>query len=327
MNLKQLSNHFKSDLSDININDILSPKKWDELYANHPAFLKVEEELKNWLTENCPTVYQVLQDASTKTKKQEVLLFRALKLFICFGQKDFVGLRSKEIERLNNLIYEICSLCLKRLNKIFDKTDFSAEMFNLRAKISPAKLFSFYSDNLSKYEEIYEQALAIQPDCQYISLVKNLNLDIKKLRMLQNQIDEIDFDPSKKDQFCLCACCFRWVKPMPSDKSKVTYHGYKIDRERKGYNHVTSDTCVGAEYPSLEVSAEGTLDVLKLNARHLKSLEESLEKWTASEDPKKHKEIAEIKIEIGLIQSYSETALNLIKQYHPDQVILAESYL
>ena len=83
---------FKTDISSLDLMQVIVPKEWPALSAN-PVFNSIDGEIIDWLKQNLPTTYEVAC-ATSNRKPHDQILINAIKAKILFEQLDYIGLRS-----------------------------------------------------------------------------------------------------------------------------------------------------------------------------------------------------------------------------------------
>lgn len=323
MDLIEFSSQFKTDISAIEITSLSKEKCWDEIERYYPESKIIEAEISAWLSKNTPTLYQIVNIASKK-KRYDLDLIAVIKTCISYGQNKFEGLRPSDLDRVRSLFYKVCGLLMKHLEKAFKNHGLLDELCTQRYH-RPDYLFSFMGKSPEELPWLYETALPMQPDSEYLNLAKVLNEESVKIRELYNEIDEIDFHPKKRGEYHRCSCCFRWVRLKPSNPDQIAYHGYKIDRY--GYNEISSDSCNGAKYKPLETSSEGTLITLEANYNRYSLLKDQIKESIEGLTNDEIKYQRSLNSKMRSIQDYSKFALEMIRKYQPSDLNSAEKYI
>lgn len=314
-NVVLIARQFKTDISSLDLMKVINPKEWDAL-STTPLFNVLDAEIIDWLKQYTPTTYEIAC-ATSGRKAHDQILINAIKAKILFEQLEYIGLRSMQRSRFSNLYAPIFENTYKYVVKAHKKHDVKAEFveyqrISSRDNIDPSNLansygFADYTD--AKIIALLEK----QPDSEYLNLCKKISDEAKLLDGLRRSIEEINFEPKDRSDYQTCACCFRWVRLQPHDRTRIAYHGYTIDRY--SYNDVVNDSCRGAEFAPFQVSADGTI-VLLHNLRKEIS-------YLASE--KESKTIKNVESRIKHLESSMEYAISRIKETHPDRLTEAQS--
>lgn len=311
---------FKTDISSLDLMQVIVPKEWPALSAN-PVFNSIDGEIIDWLKQNLPTTYEVAC-ATSNRKPHDQILINAIKAKILFEQLDYIGLRSLQKTRYFNLFGPIFENTFKYVAKAYKKHDVKSEYIEFRSmtsnyNISPDRVADssgFYSKS---NEESLNELLIKQPDSEYLQLCKKIMEESKFLDKLRRSIEEINFEPKDRSDYQTCACCFRWVRLQPKDRTRIAYHGYTICRY--SYNDVVSSSCLGADFAPFQVSADGTIAHLKQLRNRITELsnEVASETDTSALLAKQRR--------IKHIESDMQFAISKISATHPDRLEEAQS--
>lgn len=328
MELKEFAQQFKTDIKAIEIADLVKPKCWEQIAATYSEYTTIEDEIRQWIEANCPTIFGIISSAS-KRKRHDLNLINGIKASILIGQSEFVGLRSADHSRFIKLYFESLLLIQAHLEKLYEKHDLIPELTEFNYDhVNAYKAYNLFGNTgktRDKLTWLYDIALVKQPDSVYLNVAKLANEEAVKLHELYKNVDEIEFHPKNSSDYHHCACCFRWVRLKPSNPDQVAYHGYTIDRGT--YNEIASQSCSGSSFQPLEMSTKGTFAVLERNNQKLAKLKEDLKLWENDQSDMGKKYLANTKSGIRSIKFYAETAFKMIQKYQPEQLPEVEKYL
>jgi hypothetical protein len=325
-NVILVGSHFSIDISSLDLMQVINPKEWATL-SSTPVFNSIDNEIIDWLKQYAPTTYQIAC-ATSGRKAHDQILINAIKSKILFEQLEYVGLRSLQHTRLFNLFSPIFENTYKYVVKANKKHDVQNEYVEFqsisnRYNISPDDLTNRYG--FSDYTERKINALLEkQPESEYLQLCKNICDEAKLLDGLRRSIEVINFEPKDRSDYQTCACCFRWVRLKPNDRSCIAYHGYTIDRF--SFNDVVNSSCIGADYAPFQISADGTIVLLKSVRNQITSAKNGLTSLDqGSKEREVLKSITNLQNKIKNLESTLEYAISRIEVTHPDRLEEAKS--
>ncbi|EOZ8645363.1 hypothetical protein ACQWTT_001114 [Acinetobacter baumannii] len=325
-NIILIADHFDTDISSIDFAQMINPKEWATLSAN-PTFSVLDTQIINWLKEFAPTTYEIAV-ASSGRKAHDQILINAIKAKVLFEQLDYVGLRSLQHTRFFNLFAPIFENTYKYLIKEYKKHDVLNENVKYlsivrRENIDPDNIANRYGYS-DLTEEKLNEILEKQPESRYLQLCKNVLVEAKLLDGIRRSIEEINFEPKDRSDFQTCACCFRWVRLQPSDRTRIAYHGYTLSRY--SYNDVVNSSCLGADFAPFQVSADGTIHLLQVLRDQINKANEALSTLDKNDlDRENQKKISSLKSRISNNQYQIKNALSRIEISHPDRLAEAQA--
>lgn len=320
---------FKQDISGLDLEVLIQPKLWSTL-ENDPNYTALNDEIIEWLKVNTPETYRIVVESS-KRKAHDITLINGIKAKVLFEQLDWIGLRSLQAGRFFNILGAIFEVVFKYYEKNIVKTH----------DLSPEHLKAFKESYISKsHNDLYcryahtefildslEKMIAIAPESSYLQYCKTLCLEAQYLDQIRRSIETIQFSPKDQSDYQTCSCCFRWIRLQPSNRNKIAYHGYTLDRD--GWRtDIVSQSCNGADYPPFQVSADGTIAQLKIIRSHIASTEKVLADLNANKPETTDKDfdrrVRTLKNQIRSAEYYIEEAVKRIKKTHPDRLEEAE---
>lgn len=323
-----IGSDFKTDITALDIEVLIQPKLWATL-QDQPAYTAIDAEIVDWLKKNVPETYRIAVETS-KRKAHDQILINAIKAKVLIEQSELAGLRSLQKTRFFNLMSPVFDNVFSYVKKAEKKHDvrpelvkaapFSAgQVMNIQAK----KLYSCGS-SIDYHMEHINEILVDQPDSKYLNLCKTLNLETELLNQIRRSVEEVSFAPKDQSDYQTCACCFRWVRLQPSDRSRIAYHGYEMSKYLT--TRITEESCMGAKYPPFQVSADGTMARLKQLRENIKHYERCLsEVDPKSQDRKVLGEIDNFKSSIRGIEYFMGYVLKQITKKHPDRLSEAQA--
>lgn len=325
-NVILVGSHFSIDISSLDLMQVINPKEWVTL-SSTPVFNSIDNEIIDWLKQYAPTTYQIACDTSGR-KAHDQILINAVKAKVLFEQLEYVGLRSMQHTRFFNLFSPIFENTYKYVAKASKKHDVKIENVEFqrtsnRNNISPDDLTNRYG--FSDYAERKINALLEkQPESEYLQLCKNICDEAKLLDGIRRSIEVINFEPKDRSDYQTCACCFRWVRLQPNDRSRIAYHGYTIDRN--SYNDIVNSSCIGADFAPFQISADGTIVLLKSVRNQITSAINAITPLDrSSKDKTVLKSIGILESKIRNLESTIEYAISRIEVTHPDRLAEAKS--
>lgn len=316
---------FKQDISGLDLEVLIQPKLWPTL-ENTPSYTALNDEIIEWLKINTPETYRIVLESS-KRKAHDITLINGIKAKVLFEQLDWIGLRSLQAGRFFNILGDIFEVVFKYYKKNIVKThDLSDEHLNA---FKESYLSKKHDDLYCRYAQVdfifknLDKMMEIAPESNYLQYCKTLCLEARYLDKIRRSIETINFSPKDQSDFQTCSCCFRWIRLQPSNRSKIAYHGYTLDRD--GWRtDIVSQSCNGADYPPFQVSADGTIAQLKINRSYINSIKKELDDMNANkpENPDKTYEcsVRSLQNKIRSSEYYIEDALKRIKKTHPDRL-------
>lgn len=319
---------FKTDIRSVDLEILLQPKLWGELETN-PDYHAIDAEIVEWLKKHVPETYRIAVESS-KRKAHDMILINAIKAKVLFEQLDLAGLRSLQRGRFFNLTNPVYDNVFSYVKKSQKKHDVRPELVKIAplsgGRILNVEAVKMYSGAtcVEYYLERVNEILVEQPDSKYLNMCKTLNLEAELLDQIRRSIDEVSFAPKDQSDYQTCACCFRWVRLQPSDRSRIAYHGYEISKYLT--TRITEESCKGAEYPPFQVSANGTIEKLKYLRGKIEYYQQCLEKLDPkSQDREELGQIEEYQSNIRGIEFFMKYALQKIARKHPDRLSEAEA--
>ena len=323
-----IGDEFKTDITDLDIEVLIQPKLWDSL-KGQPSYTAIDAEIIEWLKKHTPETYRIAVESS-KRKAHDLNLINAIKAKVLVEQLDLAGLRSLQKGRFFNLMKPVFENVFSYVKKAEKKHDVRPELVKA-APCSAGQVLNIQANKMYScgisfeyYMERVNEILVDQPDSQYLNLCKTLNLETELLDQIRRSIDEVSFAPKDQSDYQTCACCFRWVRLQPSDRSRIAYHGYEISKYLT--TRITEESCKGAEYPPFQVSANGTIEKLKYLRGKIEYYQQCLEKLDPkSQDREELGQIEEYQSNIRGIEFFMKYALQKIARKHPDRLSEAEA--
>lgn len=299
-NVMLIANQFKTDISALDLTQVINPKEWENL-SSDPTFTALDGQIIDWLKQNTPTTYEIAC-ATSGRKSHDQILINAIKAKILFEQLEYVGLRSMQNTRFFNLFVPVFENTYKYVVKAAKKHDVKSEYVEFqrtsnRYNISPDDLANSFGFSKSTEQKI-NVLLEKQPESAYLQLCKNISDEAKLLDGLRRSIEEISFEPKDRSEYQTCACCFRWVRLQPSDRTRIAYHGYKLSAY--DYNDVVGQSCKGA----------GSIALL----HRLRKQSAFLQTQAA------HETYKNVEYQIKAVQQEMEYVISRIEATHPDRL-------
>lgn len=325
-NIILIADHFDKDISSVDFAQMINPKEWETLSAN-PDFSVLDTQIIDWLKQYAPTTYEIAC-ATSGRKAHDQILINAIKAKVLFEQLDYIGLRSMQRTRFSNLFSPIFENTFKYISKVYKKHDVDRDNIKYqsisnRNNIDPDQLCSRYGYSDHTENRIIE-ILEKQPDSQYLQLCKKISDEAKLLDGIRRSIEEINFEPKDRSDYQTCACCFRWVRLQPSDRTRIAYHGYTLSRY--SYNDVVNSSCMGADFAPFQVSADGTIHLLQVLRKNIINANEELKTLDESDyDRVNQQMIANLKNQIRGCQHRIDYALSRIETTHPNRLAEAKA--
>lgn len=335
MNTLQIQQDFITDVSKIDVEQLLQPSYWDELAVNHPEFLEIDAEIIAWLQLNMPKIYGLAVESS-KRKAHDRILINVIKAKIIMEQQDLAGLRSLHQGRYFKLTSAVFENIYKVLCQKYKKHDVRPDLIvkkNIvnRMNIEPDELYCRYRGvsnfEVSRLSPILEK----QPDSVYLNLISDLHKEAQVLGDIYKSVELVTYDPKDSSEYHTCAFCFRRIKLQPKDRSKIAHHGYRINRY--SYNSILDQTCSGSNYAPFEISADGTFAAIhayrndRATAQTVLNSALLLDRNTMNSDEwRKHQSyLSHLKNRISSADYYFKLASEKLKKTHPESVSQAES--
>ena len=321
---------FKQDITGLDLEVLIQPKLWPTL-ENDPNYTALNDEIIEWLKINTPETYRIVVESS-KRKAHDITLINGIKAKVLFEQLDWIGLRSLQAGRFFNILGAIFEVVFKYYEKNIVKThDLTSEQLEAFKEKFISKnhreLYCRYA-HVDFILESIEKMQKIAPESEYLERCKTLCLEAKYLDLIRRSVETIQFSPKDQSDYQTCSCCFRWVRLQPSNRNKIAYHGYTLDRD--GWRtDIVSQSCNGADYPPFQISADGTIAQLKLNRSNIESCEKELADMKANKpettDKFYDRRLRMLQNQIRSSEYFIEDALKRIKKTHPDRLEEAES--
>lgn len=187
-----IAQDFKTDVSKIDIEQLLQPKLWACLEVDHPEFIMVEYEIRQWLKHNTPAMYALAVENS-KRKAFDKLLINAVKAKLVMEQQGITSLRVTPLDRFAKLFNEPIDNTLKTLIRNHYKNhDVEAQFIHrennsIFANIDPIMLYIRYGES-----KRIKPLLAKQPNSVYLNLINNLCDETLLLNKLCRSVAKIN---------------------------------------------------------------------------------------------------------------------------------------
>ncbi len=321
---------FNQDITGLDLEVLIQPKLWPTL-ENDPNYTALNDEIIEWLKINTPETYRIVVESS-KRKAHDITLINGIKAKVLFEQLDWIGLRSLQAGRFFNILGAIFEVVFKYYVKNIVKThDLTADHLKAFKEAYIAKKHDELYCRYAQVDYIFENIKKMQeiaPESNYLQYCKMLCLEAKYLDQIRRSVETIQFSPKDQSDYQTCSCCFRWIRLQPSNRNKIAYHGYTLDRD--GWRtDIVSQSCNGADYPPFQVSADGTIAQLKLNRSNIESCEKALADMNANKpettDKIYDRRLRMLQNQIRNSEYFIEDALKRIKKTHPDRLEEAES--
>lgn len=336
-NIVLISDQFHTDISDLDFEILLQPKLWPSL-EEQPSYSALDAEIIHWLESNVPEIYRLAVQTS-KRKAHDKNLINAIKAKVLFEQLDYVGLRSLQNGRFFNLFGAVFENTFKALNQVYKKHDVKSEFVHARPhtynrnNIEPDTLYCRYGTSMDSELSRIEVLLDMQPDSTYLNLCKTLCLETQLLDDMRRSIETINFSPKDQSQHQTCACCFRWIRLQPNDRTRIAYHGYKKD---DWGTDIVNSSCDGAKYPPLQISAEGTIAKLEKVRKRQLCAQTELEKLgidlndfaqVRALEKEQREHAFDLKHTVGSCKFFFDLALGQIKKLQPSRLDEAKAII
>lgn len=314
-----ISNFFKTDITSLDFELLIQPKKWPEIESDGSYHL-ADDEIIEWLKLFTPTLYRIAVETSGR-KAHLRHLINVVKAKLLFEQLDYVGLRPMQLGRFKSLSNTVFENSYNYLKRAYKKHDVKIKN---RCYLSTVGYENISYENLcccygysDYYEKRINEILVKQPDSVYLNLAKSIMDEFKQLDIMRRGIDEIDFDPNRdKSDYHTCSVCFRWVRLQPNNRELIAYHGHTISKY--SYNDVVGQSCDGANYKPFQVSADGTIATIKESQAQKANYEKVLSNM--DKKPLDSREVNLIKNLISGYSNYIDFAINKLKSKYPERL-------
>lgn len=319
---------FKTDIRSVDLEILLQPKLWGELETN-PDYHAIDAEIVEWLKKHVPETYRIAVESS-KRKAHDMILINAIKAKVLFEQLDLAGLRSLQRGRFFNLTNPVYDNVFSYVKKSQKKHDVRPELVKIAplsgGRILNVEAVKMYSGAtcVEYYLERVNEILVEQPDSKYLNMCKTLNLEAELLDQIRRSVEEVVFAPKDQSDYQTCACCFRWVRLQPADRSRIAYHGYQLSKYSR--TDVAADSCEGAKFEPFQISPKGTLVMMKKYRKQMKTAQENLSKLDEHDFSRENQQaVFNLKGIIRGYEMYISMALARISRTHPDYLAEAEA--
>ncbi|OTG87869.1 hypothetical protein [Acinetobacter sp. ANC 3813] len=311
---------FNTDISEIDMDAMIQPKLWPTLEGDE-SFIAVEREIIEWLELNVPETYKIAVESS-KRKSHDKILINAIKAKLLLEQSELTGLLPLQKSRFFSLfspIFENVFKAVKRAQKTHDvRSELIKSTMSLKQNIDASVLYDSFGITEYPLKRV-EELLKAQPESEYLNFCKSLILEAELLDDIRRSVELVERLPKDHSNYQTCSCCFRWIRLQPHDRTKIAYHGYKMDRHSN--TEIIDQSCIGSKFMPFQISADGTMAAIQNQKNRINSGNTFLDSFKNKNLTRDmQRKISGVKSEIRSAEQYIQYALSKIEANHPSRL-------